>query len=181
MINTRNIILIASITAVLGFGSVALQTNTITVYALMDNTSEFLDFGEKSEITTLGKPTGEKGGKKSALEGEGTSGDGNTTVKCSATNILKSTIKNSGEGIISVSLGAYEETYLWPCDNKIVKYGASIASLNTRSNDNPDYSNYTSSVNYQVDATLVSSTSLACFTVSTGPTSLIIDLCPVKA
>ena len=177
MINTKNIIMIASITAVLGFGIAALQTNTTTVDAFMDNTSEILDIGEKSEITTLARPTGEKGGKKVTLEGKGESGL--TEVKCSASNILKCSIKNSGEGIKRVTLAADEADFLWTCENKITKEGASRASVNTRNNDNPDYCNYTASVIYQIDVTLVSSTSSACFRVSTGPTSLNIVECPV--
>ena len=46
MNNTKNIILITSIAAVLGFGIVAFQTNTVD--ALMDNTSEILDINFKS-------------------------------------------------------------------------------------------------------------------------------------
>ena len=182
MINTKNIILIASITAVLGFASVALQTNTITVDALMDNASEILDIGEKSEITTLAPPPGKGKNKSSALEGEGISSDGQTTIKCSASNILKCTIKNSDLGIKRATLLANDiDGYQWPCEIKIVKEGASRATVSTRSNDNPTYCNYPSLFNYKVDVTLVNTSSLACFTVSTDTNSLKIVLCSNNA
>ena len=127
MINTKNIILIASITAVLGLGSVALQTNTITVDALMDNTSEILDIGEKSEITTLAKPEG-GGGKKTSLVGKYEVASDDNIIKCSASNILSCTIKNSVDGLEKVTLGANDVT----CVIKDVKDGASRASINTR-------------------------------------------------
>ena len=129
MNNTKNIILIASIIAVLGFGSVALQTNTITVDALMDNTSEILDIGEKSEITTMGKPEGK--GKKESFAAEGISDDTLTTIKCSASNILKCTIKNSGNGLAKVSLDVAEGN----CAIKDPKDGASRASINNRKSE----------------------------------------------
>ena len=146
MINTKNIIMIASITAVLGFGIAAFQTNTITVDALMDNTSEILDIGEKSEITTLGKPTGDKGGKKSSsLAGEATSADGDTTVKCSASNILKCTIKNSGVGLIGVKLNTSDGTF---CAISDVSNGSSRASIDTRKA--PEVCDYQPSMTYNL-------------------------------
>ena len=132
MKSTRNIILITSIAAVLGFGILAFQTNAVTVDALLDNSSEILDIGEKSEITTLAKPEGSGGGKKgtqkeSSLEGELTSGD--NTIKCSASNLFSCSIKNSGVGLDKVVLGTSDGI---PCKIKDVKNGASRASIDTR-------------------------------------------------
>ena len=54
--SNQNIILIASITAVLGFGILAIQTDNVSAYGLMGNSSEILDLEEKGEITTLALP-----------------------------------------------------------------------------------------------------------------------------
>ena len=156
MNNTKNIILITSIAAVLGFGIVAFQTNTVD--ALMDNTSEILDLGEKSEITTLAKPEGK--GKKESLAGEGISADTLTTVKCSASNILKCTIKNSGEGINSVAIGIDKGTVV-NCDTKDVKDGASRASIDTRGTD----CKFDPLLIYQVDVSLAPDDGLSSFSI----------------
>ena len=129
MNNTKNIILITSIAAVLGFGIVAFQTNTVD--ALMDNTSEILDLGEKSEITTLAKPEGK--GKTEPLEGSLIDASGYNTIKCSASRTFSCNIKNSGNGLEKVTLHAEGVT----CAVKDVKDGASRASINTRKNLNP--------------------------------------------
>ncbi len=152
MNNTKNIILITSIAAVLGFGIVAFQTNTVD--ALMDNTSEILDLGEKSEITTLAKPEGK--GKKEPLEGVYVDGVINgtsylNTIKCSASNILSCNIKNSGNGLsrvyLDVDLSSTNVGKL-SCADKIVKDGASRASLNTRKTIHPDDCKYTTDMTY---------------------------------
>ncbi len=175
MINTKNIILIASITAVLGFGSVALQTNTITVDALMDNTSEILDFGEKSEITTLGKPTGDKGGKPggdekdSSLEVELISGD--YTIKCSASNLLSCSIKKSGVGLDKVVLDTSDGI---TCTIKDVKNGASRASIDTRKSQSA--CDYQPLLTYKLTVFLNSNPlgKSVAFIVSTSDNSLVI-------
>ena len=154
MINTKNIILIASITVVLGFGIAAFQTNTISVDALMDNTSEILDIGEKSEITTLAKPTGGKGGKTATLEGKYEIDLDDTTIKCSASNILSCTIKNSGDGLANrVILSTDGLT----CVDKNVKDGASRASINTRKVMHPESCKYNSDIEYKLIVFLNSS------------------------
>ena len=130
MINTKNIILIASITAVLGFGVVALQTNTVAVDALMDNASEILDIGEKSEITTLAPPPGKGKTKSSSLVGVGGDISGFNTIKCSASNILKCTIKNSNLGLYGVELLIDKVR----CDFSVTD-GSSRASVDTRKSE----------------------------------------------
>ena len=150
MINTKNIILIASITAVLGFGIVALQTNTVAVDALMDNTSEILDLGEKSEITTLAAPEGK--GKKVSLEGQGMSVDGETTIKCSASRTFSCNVKNSVDGLTKVSLSAVDGDVGANCNSKEVKPGATRASVNNRKSD--PACDYTPTVEYTLEVGL---------------------------
>ncbi len=174
MINTKNIILITSIAAVLGFGIAALQTNAVTVDALMDNTSEILDFGEKSEITTLAKPEG-KGGKpggdekESSLAGELISGD--NTIKCSASNMLSCSIKNSGVGLDRVDLATYDGI---PCTVKNVKDGASKTSIDTRKSQSA--CDYTPLLTYKLTVFLNSNPlgESVVFMVSTSDNSLVI-------
>jgi hypothetical protein len=134
MNNTKKIILLTSIAAVLGFGILAFQTNNISVDALMNNTSKILDIGEKSEITTLAKPEG-KGGKpgggekESSLEGELLDASGYNKINCSASNLFSCSIKNSGGGLDKVVLDTSDGI---PCKIKDVKNGASRASIDTR-------------------------------------------------
>jgi len=160
MNNTKNIILITSIAAVLGFGIVAFQTNTVD--ALMDNTSEILDLGEKSEITTLAKPEGK--GKKVTLEGSLESGT--NIVKCTASNVFSCGVKNSDKGLDSVTLYIYfpgDDTTdpetppdTIQCANKNVKPGASRASINNRKSES--YCDYTPNVVYMLEVGLNSTT-----------------------
>ena len=147
MINTKNIILIASITAVLGFGVVAFQTNTVTVDALMDNASEILDIGEKSEITTLAPPPGKGKNKLSSLEDVLIDTSSYNTIKCSASNILKCTIKNSDVGLDGVRLDTSDGTF---CAVSDVSDGSSRASINTRKNLNPAECDYPSTLSYSL-------------------------------
>ena len=148
MNNTKNIILIASIAAVLGFASVALQTNTVVVYAFMDNTSEILDIGEESEITIMAPPEGKR--KKTSLAGEYEVVLDDNTIKCSASNILSCKIQNSVDGLAKVTLSIDG----LPCTDKDVKDGSARASINTRKTDNSDNCKYNTDMPYNLNVYL---------------------------
>ena len=163
MKRNQNIILIASITAVLGFGILAFQTDNVSAFSLMDNSSEILDLGEKGEITTLAKPSG--AGKKISLEGKFESGFNKIT--CSASNILSCSIKNSGDGLDKVVLNRdLGDKGKITCAIKDVRDGAARASVNTRKNINPDACDYQNGFMYLLEVRLLDGTWLK-FSVKT--------------
>ena len=178
MKSNQNIILIASITAVLGFGILAFQTDNVSAYGLMDNSSEILDLEEKGEITTLAKPPG-KGGKDkgSSLSAEKTFGE--NKIKCSLDSILKCTVANSGDGLNQVTLYKVGDGKI-TCDNHNVRDGSSRASVSTRNNLNPADCDYQPFFMYQLDVVLYAGDRV-CFEVLSAINSLTIAKCPTSA
>jgi len=60
MIGPRKLITITSLAVLLGFGIAAIQNYTVSADSLIDNSSEILDFGEKTNISTLSHTSGHK-------------------------------------------------------------------------------------------------------------------------
>lgn len=178
MKSNRNIILIASITAVLGFAILAFQTDNVSAFGLMDNSSEILDLEGKGEITTLAKPPG-KGGKDkgSSLSDEITFGE--NKIKCSLDSILKCTIANSGDGLNKVILLRIDGSPI-VCDISDVKDGAARASVSTRNNNNPAECDYQPFFKYQLDVILYAGDRV-CFEVLSTVNSLTIAECTTSA
>ena len=170
MKSNQNIILIASITAVLGFGILAFQTDNISAYGLMDNSSEILDLEEKGEITTLAKKEG-AGKKTPTLKADETFLDLDTRIKCSLSSILSCTVTNSGDGLNQVALGKFMGSTI-NCDKKDVRDGATRATVDTRKSDKT-VCDFPESFEYRLDVMLFDRSTVI-FSVTPGIDSLII-------
>jgi len=176
MKSNRNIILIASITAVLGFGILAFQTDNVSAYGLMDSSSEILDLEGKGEATTLAKPISP--GKKDKPNDSSLAVDktiGENRIKCSVSSILKCTVLNSGDGLNQVTLLRIDGSPVI-CDISDVKDGAARASVSTRNNDNPAECDYQPFFLYELDVVLAAG-DRACFIVTSTTDSLSIAKC----
>ena len=144
MTNIKNIILLTSITAVLGFGIVALQTNTVSGF--VSPTDNVLNFGENVEVTPLSHTPGHKG----PLKADETFGE--NRIKCSLGSVLKCTVINSGDGLESVKLYANDDTL---CDDNDTRDGAGRGSVDTRRNLDSPACDYVAFNSYTLEYTAV--------------------------
>jgi len=147
MTNVKNIVLITSITVVLGFGIIALQTNSVSGF--VSPTDDVLNFGENVEITPLSHTPGHKG----PLKADETFGE--NRIKCSLGSVLKCTVINSGDGLERVKLHTASGPDL--CDDNETRPGAGRGSVDTRRNLDPGNCDYQAFNSYILEYTAVGS------------------------
>jgi len=173
MTSTKNIIMMTSLAAVLGFGIVAIQNYNVSADSLIDNSSKILGFGDNVEITTLSHTPGHKG----PLKADETFGD--NRLKCSLGSVLKCTVLNSN-GLDKVTLSKIGSEF--ECDVNDVKDGVKRAPVDTRRNLDPDNCNYVPFNTYRIDVE-TSTTGTHCFLITSDSDSMTVAPtdCPAPA